>query len=85
MNLCRSCGQDFNSVKLFDQHRVGVHDYTYNEGLKLDPPREDGRRCLDTDEMTGRGWTLNKLNRWVDPARAEVGGRMRGGTADEAL
>jgi hypothetical protein len=54
--FCTSCGRDFVGDSLFDLHRVGVHDYTISEGLKLDPPREDGRRCLDADEMRKRGW-----------------------------
>jgi hypothetical protein len=29
--------------------------------------REDGRRCLDEDEMRKRGWTLNETGRWHDP------------------
>ena len=51
---CSGCGQDFTSTLLFDAHRTGVYVYTLEEGLKLDPPREDGRRCLDADEMTCR-------------------------------
>src|SRR5437867_2077897 len=45
MNLCRSCNQDFVSMTLFDQHRVGKHDYLWS------PDQEDGRRCLDEEEM----------------------------------
>ena len=51
MNLCTSCKTDFGSVTAFDAHRVGVHEYTFNEGLYMDPPREDGRRCLGEDEL----------------------------------
>jgi hypothetical protein len=69
-NLCRSCGQDFNSVELFDRHRVGVHAYTYSEGIAMVPMREDGRRCLSLDEMTERGWRVDKHGRWLDPERA---------------
>ena len=43
LNLCRSCGCDFARVSAFDRHRVGVHEYTYSEGLKLEPPAR-GRR-----------------------------------------
>lgn len=70
MNLCSPCGQDFNSVKLFDRHRVGRHAYTLSEGLKMEPPRDDGRRCLSVPEMSALGWTLNKRGRWIDPATA---------------
>jgi hypothetical protein len=51
LNLCRSCGCDFASVSGFDRHRAGSYQYTFSEGLELDPLREDGRRCLDADEM----------------------------------
>jgi hypothetical protein len=69
-NLCRSCNQDFASVSLFDAHRVGVHEYTYSEGVKMEPIREDGRRCLDTDELEARGWVLDKRGIWTDPVGA---------------
>lgn len=64
MNLCRTCGLDFAGIKDFDSHRVGVHAYTYWEGLKMDPPREDGRRCLSSSEMSAQGWALNRHGRW---------------------
>ena len=56
MNLCRKgasvgCGEDFGFVSAFDSHRVGRHDYTYSEGAAMDPPRDDGRRCLSAREM----------------------------------
>lgn len=72
MNGCSGCGQDFSSVALFDMHRVGKHEYSYSEGCSMVPLREDGRRCLSTDEMTSKGWTLNSRNRWVDPALVEA-------------
>jgi hypothetical protein len=53
---CTSCGCDFTGDALFERHRVGTHDYTYSEGAKMDPPREDGRRCLTRDEMREHGW-----------------------------
>ena len=77
MNLCRSCGEDFGSVELFDRHRVGRHAFTFSEGLKLDPPREDGRRCLDADEMRERGWCVDARGRWVDSARALRAAQIR--------
>ena len=84
-NLCRSCGQDFNSIDLFERHRVGTHEYTYSQGASTDPPpgwqqshpdelwslREDGRRCLTVDEMTERGWALNERGYWIDPEAVE--------------
>jgi hypothetical protein len=67
VNRCTACGEDFGSVELFDRHRVGRHAYKFAEGLQLD--REDGRRCLDVDEMEEVGWCLNGRGRWIDPAR----------------
>jgi hypothetical protein len=36
---------------LFAQHFTGKHEYTYSEGLKLDPPEENGRRCKTSVEL----------------------------------
>jgi len=72
---CRSCRQDFSGTKMFDRHRVGVHEYTFAEGLEMDPPREDGRRCLDADEMTALGWARDEHGRWIDPERVEAARR----------
>ncbi len=52
MNECSGCRENFGSVEAFDAHRVGVHAYTFEEGLSLEPARFDGRRCLSVDEMT---------------------------------
>jgi hypothetical protein len=65
LNLCTTCKADFASVSAFDKHRVGKHAYTYLEGIKMDPPREDGRRCLDSDEMLERGMELDSRGRWA--------------------
>jgi hypothetical protein len=70
VNLCRSCGQDFGSVELFDRHRVGTHAYTYTQGVAMTPVREDGRRCLSIAEMGFLGWQRGARGRWIDPARA---------------
>ena len=56
LSYCTSCGCDFSGDSMFDRHRVGTHDYTYSEGLRFDPPVEDGRRCLRRDEMIEKGW-----------------------------
>jgi hypothetical protein len=69
MNLCCACLQDFGSVELFDRHRVGQHAYDFLEGLRMEPAREDGRRCLDIGEMEDAGLRLNSRGRWFDPAR----------------
>ena len=76
---CSSCRQDFTSTTLFDRHRVGVHEHTLEQGLRLDPPREDGRRCLDTNEMTAKGWELNDRGRWLDPEAPGSSGSLRSG------
>jgi hypothetical protein len=68
MNLCRSCGHDFASVKAFDAHRTGKHAYTHREGLLLNPSRDDGRRCLTPSEMRTAGWETNRWGRWVHPS-----------------
>ena len=66
LNFCRSCGQDFNGLTLFDAHRVGKHAYTLAEGAAMTPPRFDGRRCLTALEMAAKGWNLNQRGRWVN-------------------
>lgn len=71
MNLCRSCGQDFGSVSAFDRHRVGKHAYTFSEGLRMDPPHEEGRRCLDASEMRAAGMELDPRGRWRIPSDPE--------------
>lgn len=55
LNQCSECRHDFTSTDYFDQHRIGVHAYTFSGGLLLDPPREDGRRCMDEDEILASG------------------------------
>jgi hypothetical protein len=67
VNLCRACGLDFGSVSGFDAHQVGRHEYTFAEGMRMDPPREDGRRCLDTEELEAYGWHRDRQGRWRQP------------------
>jgi hypothetical protein len=71
LNLCRACDQDFASLEAFDRHRVGVHQYTFQEGMRMVPSREDGRRCLHPEEMPGRGMSVNPMGRWQIDARVE--------------
>jgi hypothetical protein len=78
---CRSCDTDFASVAAFDRHRTGTHDYTFQEGLRLESPVEDGRRCLHPEEMLGHGMEVDRRGRWriavteADKARlAALGG-----------
>lgn len=68
-------------MRAFDGHRVGVHEYLYSEGLRLDPPREDGRRCRDEAEMLEHGLELDARSRWRVVADAE---RIRGWAAEMA-
>ena len=68
MNLCRRCGEDFSSLEGFDAHRVGKHEYLFDWRAES---REDGRRCLDADEMREAGMELDARGRWVNPARAQ--------------
>lgn len=57
-SYCTSCGNDFSADWLFDKHRIGKHEYTYSDGLKLLPPVEDGRRCMTEDEMIEAGMRI---------------------------
>ena len=54
-SFCTSCGKDFAGDSYFDKHRTGKHQYSYSEGLKFDPPVEDGRRCMTEEEMNEIG------------------------------
>jgi hypothetical protein len=71
MNLCVTCKTDFASVAAFDRHRIGVHEYTFAEGLEFEPSREDGRRCMDVDEMLAAGMEQDARGRWRIAADAE--------------
>jgi hypothetical protein len=64
VNLCSGCGEDFGSVSAFDAHRTGRFDVTFPENL------EEGRRCLDTEELAAKGWRQDKHGRWRTPAEA---------------
>jgi hypothetical protein len=61
---CSPCGLAFAGTSAFDAHRVGVHAYTWREGLAMEPPREDGRRCLQGDELEVAGLALDDRGRW---------------------
>jgi hypothetical protein len=65
LNQCSACGADFTSVRLFDGHRIGVHEY------ESSPERPDGRRCLTLLEMQAKGWEKDARGRWLDPAKAQ--------------
>lgn len=73
MNLCRTCNQDFTSVRLWDEHRVGKYAPGDYQGELADWTPEQGRRCLSTEEMQKRGWTKNERGRWFDPSEVSRG------------
>ena len=82
MTECRSCGLRFTGTSAFDHHRVGKHEYTYGEGFKFEPPREDGRRCLHASEMPEAGMELDPRGRWrIIASKKQLQGlaRMRAG------
>lgn len=57
---CQACGALFNSVSVFDRHRVG-------------PWRDHGvyRRCLNSDEMIRRGWCVSAVGFWIERRRLD--------------
>lgn len=67
MNRCGPCGEDFVSLDAFDEHRTGFHAFTFTEGIDMNPPRYDGRRCLSKEEMKDAGWT-QRAGKWQYPA-----------------
>jgi hypothetical protein len=78
--VCGACGLNFASLTLFDWHRIGKHEYTLTEGLRMDPAREDGRRCRTVDEIQAAGYALNERGRWYDVQEARRA-RMAFGTS----
>lgn len=71
-------------MRAFDTHRVGRHAYTFAEGLRMDPIREDGRRCLDIPELCDAGMAQDARGRWVlvsDRDRARKAFRQNARTA----
>jgi hypothetical protein len=58
MNLCPTCRQDFGSVRAFDAHRLGKHDYLYSD------KQPDGRRCMSITEIRVQGFAKNAAGRW---------------------
>lgn len=51
---CSACGELFNSVSTFDQHRKGSCN-----------SHSQARRCLGIEEMMQLGWTKNKSDFWI--------------------
>jgi hypothetical protein len=77
LNLCCACLRDFSSVSAFDRHRVGKHTYDFAQGMRFDPPVEDGRRCLDEDEMLEAGMELDRRGRWCITRDVEQARKLR--------
>jgi hypothetical protein len=82
MNYCRACREDFGSLTAFDGHRTGTNAYTFREGLNMEPPREDGRRCLDPDELAAMGWHQDGQGRWKLPLSEAQRQRLAGMRAE---
>ena len=55
---CTSCGEYFNSVSIFDLHRVGSWQ-----------DRGAHRRCLTVEEMRARGYLKNASGFWIEKSR----------------
>jgi len=85
---CAACGLSFSGTSAFDAHRTGTHAYTLSEGLRLDPPRENGRRCLHVSEMGEAGMELDERARWrIIASEKQLQGlaRLRAGAPTNAL
>jgi hypothetical protein len=59
--MCSSCGELFNSVSVFDRHRVGGWD---DRGAR--------RQCLTPLGMFAKGWRLNARGFWIERHRIDV-------------
>jgi len=69
VTLCRPCGEQFSGTSAFDRHRVGTHEYTFQQGI--DHGVDDGRRCLAPSEMIAKGMSLNAKGCWQIDASVE--------------
>jgi hypothetical protein len=72
LNGCSGCRQDFTSTSLFDLHRIGSYGPGEYQGNPADWTPRLGRRCLDEEEMTVKGWTQDDRGRWTDPVRVQA-------------
>jgi hypothetical protein len=61
---CSACGELFNSVSVFDRHRVGNWE---NRGAN--------RRCLTIPQMQAKGWRLNIRGFWIERSRPDAAPR----------
>ena len=58
---CTTCSEVFNSVSVFDRHRVGSWQ-----------GRGALRGCLTIDEMVIRGWSVNARGFWIERQRIDT-------------
>ena len=58
---CAVCGEVFNSVSVFDLHRIGSCQGQLS-----------ARRCLAIHEMAARGWSKNARGFWVRRKRSHL-------------
>ena len=63
---CPRCAEYFNSISVFDRHRIGNWEA---EGRN--------RRCLTRLEMLSRGWRLNRRGFWIERQRIDAPRRRR--------
>jgi hypothetical protein len=64
LNLCTACGEDFASLRAFDQHI-------------LSKPVEPTFDCKQTSQLLAEGWTRDTRGRWTSPELAESAERLR--------
>jgi hypothetical protein len=55
---CATCGEQFNSTRAFDKHRIG--SFTFDASA---------RRCLTVDQMLAKGMARNRNGWWITAAR----------------
>lgn len=61
---CSACGELFNSVSVFDRHRVGNWE---DRGAK--------RRCLTIPQMQSKDWRVNARGFWIERSRVDTARR----------
>jgi len=58
---CTACGELFNSVSVFDRHRV-----------RNWARRGANRHCLNVAQMRDRGWRVNVRGFWIERSRLDT-------------
>lgn len=64
ISLCRACGETFQSLSGFDEHRIGKYEKRDEKGKVK---QRYTRRCLAPDEMRAIGLATNERGRWGHP------------------